>query len=80
MTREPWIAVAGDSAGGNISAVMAQSWPDGGPPLVFQLLWYPTTMADLSPLSFSPKCRCANPDRDVIDAFLAWYVPGAGHQ
>ena len=34
------IAVAGDSAGGNISAVMAQLARDnGGPALVFQLLW-----------------------------------------
>lgn len=48
------IAVAGDSAGGNISAVMAQLARDvGGPPLVFQLLWYPTTMADLSLPSFT---------------------------
>ncbi|EUA12116.1 alpha/beta hydrolase fold family protein [Mycobacterium kansasii 732] len=34
------IAVAGDSAGGNISAIMAQLARDnGGPELVYQLLW-----------------------------------------
>lgn len=71
------IAVAGDSAGGNISAVMAQLARDvGGPPLVFQLLWYPTTMADLSLPSFTENADALILDRDVIDAFLAWYVPG----
>lgn len=71
------IAVAGDSAGGNISAVMAQLARDvGGPPLVFQLLWYPTTMADLSLPSFTENADAPILDRDVIDAFLAWYVPG----
>jgi acetyl esterase len=36
------LAVAGDSAGGNIAAVVAQMARDrGGPPLVFQLMIYP---------------------------------------
>ena len=39
------IAVAGDSAGGNLSAVVALLARDnGGPSLVFQLLWYPVTV------------------------------------
>jgi acetyl esterase len=60
------IAVAGDSAGGNLAAVTAQRARDeGGPPLVFQLLWYPTITADTPIL-----------DRDVIDAFMSWYIPG----
>src|ERR1700743_632066 len=47
------IAGAGDSAGGNISAVMAQLARDnGGPALVFQLLWYPSTTGDMSLPSF----------------------------
>ncbi len=41
------LAVAGDSAGGNISAVIAQRSRDNadqdGPKLLFQLLWYPAT-------------------------------------
>jgi acetyl esterase len=38
------IAVGGDSAGGNLAAVVAQSARDAGsPPLVFQLLIYPAT-------------------------------------
>src|ERR1700756_3751422 len=46
------MAVAGDSAGATISAVVAQRARDkaenGGPVLVFQLLWYPSTMWDPS--------------------------------
>ena len=38
------LAVGGDSAGGNLAAVVAQITRDrGGPPLVFQLLVYPVT-------------------------------------
>jgi acetyl esterase/lipase len=42
------LAVAGDSAGGNLAAVVAQLARDaGGPELRFQLLVYPVTTADL---------------------------------
>jgi acetyl esterase len=37
------IAVAGDSAGGNLAAVAAQHWRDHGPALCHQLLLYPVT-------------------------------------
>lgn len=41
------LAVAGDSAGGNLAAVVAQMARDQeGPPLVFQLLVYPVTKGD----------------------------------
>ncbi len=74
------IAVAGDSAGGNISAVLAQLARDnadnGGPSLVFQLLWYPVTTGDRSLPSFTENADAPLLDRDVIDAFLTWYVPG----
>ncbi|MFZ0906741.1 MAG: alpha/beta hydrolase [Mycobacterium sp.] len=71
------IAVAGDSAGGNLAAVMAQLARDnGGPALAFQLLWYPTTAADLSLPSFTENADGPILNRDVIDAFLLWYVPG----
>jgi acetyl esterase/lipase len=71
------IAVAGDSAGGNLAAVVAQRARDeGGPRLAFQLLWYPTTTADLSLPSFIENADAPILDRDVIDAFLGWYVPG----
>jgi acetyl esterase len=71
------IAVAGDSAGGNLAAVIAQRARDeGGPALVFQLLWYPTISADLSMPSFIENADAPILDRDVIDAFMSWYIPG----
>ncbi len=70
------IAVAGDSAGGNISAVMTQLARDnGGPPLVFQLLWYPSLTADLSLPSYTENANAPMLDHDVIEAFVSWYVP-----
>jgi len=64
------IAVAGDSAGANLAR------DNGAPKLVFQLLWYPTITADLSLPSFTENATAPILDRDVIDAFLSWYIPG----
>ena len=70
------IAVAGDSAGGNLAAVVAQLARDNdGPALGFQLLWYPSVTGDLSLPSFTENADAPILDRDVIDAFLALYVP-----
>jgi acetyl esterase len=72
------LAVAGDSAGGNLSAVMAQLARDhGGPSLIFQLLWYPVTVGDLTLPSFVENADAPILDRDVMAAFLAWYLPDA---
>jgi acetyl esterase/lipase len=49
---------------------------NGGPALAFQLLWYPTTAANLSLPSFTENADAPILDRDVIDAFLTWYLPG----
>lgn len=71
------IAVAGDSAGGNLAAVMAHLARDnGGPALVFQLLWYPTATADMSLPSFTENADAPILNRDVVEAFVAWYLPG----
>ncbi|MEH3128343.1 MAG: alpha/beta hydrolase [Mycolicibacterium neoaurum] len=71
------IAVAGDSAGGNLSAVMALRARDaGGPPLVFQLLWYPVVVGDRSAPSFIENADAYILNRDVTNAFLTWYLPG----
>lgn len=71
------IAVAGDSAGGNFAAVMTQLARDhGGPPLVFQLLWYPATTGDTTLRSFVENADAPILDRHVVAAFLHWYVPG----
>ncbi len=70
------IAVAGDSAGGNLAAVMAHLARDNaGPALRFQLLWYPVVTADLSLPSFTENANAPVLDREVIDAFLSWYLP-----
>ncbi len=70
------IAVAGDSAGGNLAAVMAHLARDNnGPDLRFQLLWYPVVTADLSLPSHTENADAPILDRDVIDAFLSWYLP-----
>lgn len=70
------MAVAGDSAGGNISAVMAQLARDnGGPPLVFQLLWYPSTTGDTTLPSMIENADGPILDRDVVAAFQQWYLP-----
>lgn len=75
------IAVAGDSAGGNLSAVVAHLARDahrsgGGPQVVFQLLWYPATTWDTSLPSFTENATAPILDRDAIAAFTEWY---AGH-
>lgn len=71
------IAVAGDSAGGNLSAVMALRARDaGGPPLVFQLLWYPVAVGDTKAPSFVENADAYILNQDVSTAFLTWYLPG----
>lgn len=71
------IAVAGDSAGGNLSAIMALRARDaGGPPLVFQLLWYPVAVGDLKAPSFIENADAYILNQDVMSAFLTWYLPG----
>ncbi|ORW26111.1 lipase [Mycobacterium palustre] len=70
------IGVAGDSAGGNLAAVMAHlARENGGPALRFQLLWYPVVTADLSLPSHTENAHAPILDKDVIDAFLSWYLP-----
>ena len=69
------LAVAGDSAGGTISAVIAQRARDNvGPPIRFQLLWYPSTMWDPSLPSFTENADAAVLGRDAIAAFSRWYA------
>jgi acetyl esterase len=69
------LAVAGDSAGGNISAVIAQrSRDNGGPPILFQLLWYPATLWDASLPSFTENADAPVLDRAAVAAFTRWYA------
>ena len=54
---------------------MAQLARDnGGPPLVFQLLWYPSTTGDMTLPSMIENADAPILDHDVIAAFLQWYL------
>jgi acetyl esterase len=69
------LAVAGDSAGGTISAVIAQRSRDtGGPPILFQLLWYPATLWDSSLPSFIENADAQVLDRAAVAAFTRFYA------
>ena len=69
------LAVAGDSAGANLSAVVAQLARDaGGPPLAFQLLWYPPTSFDASLPSFTENAEAPILDLKAIAVFNEWYT------
>jgi acetyl esterase/lipase len=71
------LAVAGDSAGGGLAAVVAQLARDaGGPPIVFQLLWYPATTWDFSLPSFTENAEAPILDAKAIEVLSRWY---AGH-
>jgi acetyl esterase len=69
------MAVAGDSAGGTIAAVMAQRARDfGGPSIAFQLLWYPSTMWDPSLPSFTENAEAPILDVKAVTALSLWYA------
>ena len=71
------LAVAGDSAGGNLSAVVALLARDAGAPAVrFQLLWYPATTWDTSLPSFTENAEAPILGLGAVQGFSRWY---AGH-
>ena len=61
--------------GRQISAVIAQLARDtGGPPILFQLLWYPATLWDSSLPSFTENADAQVLDRAAVAAFTRWYA------
>jgi acetyl esterase len=72
------IAVGGDSAGGNLAAVVSLLARDaGGPPLRFQLLIYPAVDAT-TPREFVSRQRANNDpflSPGIMDWFEGHYVP-----
>ena len=69
------IAVAGDSAGGNLAAVVAQLARDAdGPPLKFQLLWYPATTFDLSLPSVAENADGPMLSRASMELYATYYL------
>jgi acetyl esterase len=65
------IAVAGDSAGGNLAAVVARRARDsGGPPIAFQLLVYPAT-----DMTRSLPSQTENATGYLLEAdTMAWFI------
>jgi acetyl esterase len=69
------LAVAGDSAGGNLAAVVSQLARDaGGPRILFQLLWYPSTTFDTSLPSFTENATAPILDVDGCKGCTRWYI------
>ncbi|WP_102141043.1 alpha/beta hydrolase [Mycobacterium hubeiense] len=72
------MAVAGDSAGGNLAAVVTQLARDnGGPPIRFQLLWYPSTTWDTSLPSFTENADAPILTLAACKAYSRWYAGDA---
>ncbi|MHB8574629.1 MAG: alpha/beta hydrolase [Dehalococcoidia bacterium] len=68
------LAVAGDSAGGNLASLMARD--RGGPGLAFQLLIYPVTDFDLTTPSYSENAQGYSLTRDSMVWFWNQYLNG----
>jgi acetyl esterase len=72
------LAVGGDSAGGNLSAVVARRARDrGGPRLLLQLLIYPVTDADLDTPSYRENADGYLLSRAAMQWYWEQYVPQA---
>jgi acetyl esterase len=75
--RVPLI-VAGDSAGGNLSAIMSRRARDnGGPAIAMQVLVYPVTDADLDNASYVDPANQLMLSRDSMIWFWDHYAPEA---
>lgn len=70
------VGVAGDSAGGNLSAVVCQlAKKNGGPKIAFQLLIYPATKVHSDTESMKENAQGYILDRDTMDWFMENYLP-----
>jgi acetyl esterase len=70
------LAVAGDSAGGNmVGAVTLLAKQRGGPKLDFQLMFYPNTDASFNSDSFKQFASGYFLSRDDVEWFLEQYLP-----
>ncbi|WP_036368196.1 alpha/beta hydrolase [Mycolicibacterium austroafricanum] len=71
------LAVAGDSAGGNLAAVATQIARTHSDPAVrFQLLWYPLTTCDLNSPSMTENADAPILGLSACQTLLSWYAPG----
>ncbi|GAC1550042.1 MAG: alpha/beta hydrolase [Beijerinckiaceae bacterium] len=70
------IAVGGDSAGGNLAAVIALMGRDGSlPPCMYQLLFYPVTDVTMSGDSYERVTQGVPLTADSMRYFIDHYVP-----
>ncbi|MGI8751056.1 MAG: alpha/beta hydrolase [Acidimicrobiales bacterium] len=70
------LVVAGDSAGGNLAAIVAQRALDaGGPEVALQVLVYPVTDADVNNTSYSDPANQLMLNRDSMIWFWDLYAP-----
>jgi len=75
------IAVGGDSAGGNLAAVVCQLAKANGPKLGFQLLIYPVTqLAGPELPSMKENAKGYFLERESMDWFTRLYCPEAAHR
>ncbi|MBH77144.1 MAG: esterase [Dehalococcoidia bacterium] len=73
--------VAGDSAGGNLAAVMALRARDqGGPPIAAQILIYPVTDADFERPSYTDPANQLLLTREAMAWFWNHYAPEPEHR
>ncbi|MEV1292781.1 alpha/beta hydrolase [Pseudonocardia sp. NPDC049635] len=70
------LIVAGDSAGGNLAAIMAQrAKAEGGPEISLQVLIYPVTDADVDNVSYTDPSNQLMLSRDSMIWFWDHYAP-----
>jgi acetyl esterase len=70
------LIVAGDSAGGNLAAIMAmRARAAAGPPIALQVLVYPVTDCDLESTSYRDPANQLMLSRDSMVWFWDHYVP-----
>ncbi len=75
------IIVAGDSAGGNLAAVVARRARDrNGPNIAMQVLVYPVTDANLDNSSYTDSANQLLLSRDSMAWFWDHYAPQAAHR
>jgi acetyl esterase len=70
------LVVAGDSAGGNLAAIVSQrAVAEGGPTIALQVLIYPVTDADLDTASYADPANALMLTREAMSWFWDHYAP-----
>ncbi|MDQ6771614.1 MAG: alpha/beta hydrolase [Candidatus Dormibacteraeota bacterium] len=76
VAEAPTVAVGGDSAGGNLAAVVALRARDAGLPLALQVLIYPVLDHDLDTASYVAKADGFGLTRESMQAYWTHYLGG----